>query len=426
MCNHDWIACGDEKMCLLCGQVVKEEEQGIDKFINQIIHGDCLETLKTLPDNSVDSIVTDPPYELGFMGKKWDSTGIAYNVELWKRVRRVLKPGGYLISFGGARTYHRMVCAIEDAGFIIHPMIGWISGEGFPKAVDLSKQFDQQACRKELTKELGRKPNREEFKKAWENYRKIVGVKNNTYDNSVRNPNKHKSPAELSNIGEWGLKKTPHGLPLTTPVTPEAQQWIGWYYGLQSLKPAIEPICMAQKPIDSKRMTDNVLKWGTGGINIDDCRIELQEEGEDKRLGGKGTWKTEKMAKNVYKGGYSGECVTSSKLGRFPANVILDEEAGRMLDEQHKGASRFFYCAKASKKERGEGNNHPTVKPIKLMEYLITLITPPNGIVLDPFFGTGTTGIAAVNLGFNYIGFEISKEYFDIACQRLDDVEYQM
>ena len=199
------------------------------------------------------------------------------------------------------------------------------------------------------------------------------------------------------------------------------------------------------------------MKWGTGGINIDDCRIELQEEGEDKRLGGKGTWKTEKMAKNVYKGGYSGECVTSSKLGRFPANVILDEEAGRLLDEQSGiskskksmrgvgytdsdiygtgdknfntergfndtgGASRFFYCAKASKKERGEGNNHPTVKPLSLIKYLITLVTPPGGICLDPFEGSGTHTLACQELGFKYIGFEMNEDYMQIIKSRLND-----
>jgi site-specific DNA-methyltransferase (adenine-specific) len=375
---------------------------------------DCLEGMKSLDDNSVDSIVTDPPYEWGFMDKKWDSTGIAYNVELWKECLRVLKPGGHLLAFGGTRTYHRMTCAIEEAGFEIRDCIQWLYGTGFPKSHDISKAID---------KKLG------------------------TYVEGKLLPSSRTTGASATGIATTFRKKT-----ASNPQAPEAQEWDGWG---TALKPANEPIVLARKPLSEKTIADNVLKWGTGGINIDDCRIELQEEGEDKRLGGKGTWKTEKMAKNVYKGGYSGEGVTSSKLGRFPANVILDEEAGRMLDEQHKGASRFFYCAKASKKERNMGledmpevisndgrdetlasgnmphnrgnvpkkNHHPTVKPIKLMEYLITLITPPNGIVLDPFFGSGTTGIAAANLGFNYIGFEISKEYCIIAEKRISQMK---
>ena len=378
--------------------------------LNRIYNMDCLEGMKSLDDNSVDSIVTDPPYEWGFMDKKWDSTGIAYNVELWKECLRVLKPGGHLLAFGGTRTYHRMTCAIEEAGFEIRDCIQWLYGTGFPKSHDISKAID---------KKLG------------------------TYVEGKLLPSSRTTGASATGIATTFRKKT-----ASNPQAPEAQEWDGWG---TALKPANEPIVLARKPLSEKTIADNVLKWGTGGINIDDCRIELQEEGEDKRLGGKGTWKTEKMAKNVYKGGYSGEGVTSSKLGRFPANVILDEEAGRMLDEQHKGASRFFYCAKASKKERNMGledmpevisndgrdetlasgnmphnrgnvpkkNHHPTVKPIKLMEYLITLITPPNGIVLDPFFGSGTTGIAAANLGFNYIGFEISKEYCEIARKRI-------
>ena len=263
--------------------------------------------MRGLPDNSIDAVVTDPPYELGFMGKKWDSTGIAYNVELWQEVLRVLKPGGYLLAFGGTRTYHRMACAIEDAGFETHPMIAWIYGSGFPKATNLGKQFDKQAgAEREKTR------YRIDGRGKWE-----------------LKMNREKGDTGIGHAD--GSKQKYYE---TAPATPEAQQWDGWYYGKQSLKPAIEPICMAQKPIDGKRMTDNVLKWGTGGINVDGCRIPLQEYGEDKRLGGSGNWKTDKMAKNTYEGGYEGKCVTSSELGRFPANVILDEEAGRLLDDK--------------------------------------------------------------------------------------------
>ena len=260
---------------------------------------DCLEGMKLLDDNSIDSIVTDPPYELGFMGKKWDSTGIAYNIDIWRECLRVLKPGGHLLAFGGTRTYHRMTCAIEDAGFEIRDCIQWLYGSGFPKSHDISKAIDKKlgAERKFICENPNARPNSQP--------KYSLDGQNKNFQISVQ--------------------------PITAPATPEAQQWDGWG---TALKPANEPIVLARKPISEKTIAENVLKWGTGGINIDDCRIELQEEGEDKRLGGKGTWKTEKMAKNVYKGGYSGEGVTSSKLGRFPANVILDEKAGKLLDEQ--------------------------------------------------------------------------------------------
>lgn len=393
----------------------------MDKWLNQIIEGDCLEVMRELPDNSIDAVVTDPPYELGFMGKKWDSTGIAYNVELWQEVLRVLKPGGHLLSFGGTRTYHRMACAIEDAGFEIRDQMQWIYGSGFPKSMDISKAIDKQAGAKREV--IGRNPN------------------------SRENCNKSNTLYQSGTVG-----KTDY---ITAPATLEAKQWEGWG---TALKPAHEPIVVARKPLSEKTVAENVLKWGTGGINIDGCRIELQEEGEDKRLGGKGTWKTEKMAKNVYKGGFSGEGVTSSKLGRFPANVILDEEAGKLLDEQSGiskstnklrnnkqsvyaesegrkygkyndcisfgfsdsgGASRFFYCAKASKKERGEGNNHPTVKPLSLMRYLVRLVTPPNGIVLDPFAGSGTTLEAATLEGFSFVGIEKQAEHIPYIKARI-------
>ncbi|HHY16393.1 MAG TPA: hypothetical protein GX521_10005, partial [Firmicutes bacterium] len=316
------------------------------------------------------------------------------------------KPGGHLLAFGGTRTYHRMACAIEDAGFIIHPMIAWINSQGFPKATNLSKQFDKQAGAK----------------------RKVVGKSN--------------SKGIRSGQGNYvGDDYKCRGYPVTAPTTPKAKQWDGWHYGLQSLKPAVEPVCMAQKPIDGKRMTDNVLKWGVGAINVDGCRIGTDIVG----WGGSPSR------------GYSGRLDTDKSglprpvKGRFPANVIFDEEAGELLDKQsgisisrsggyggknpgmwegkkrierggHNdsgGASRFFYCSKASKKERGEGNKHPTVKPLKLMRYLCRLVTPPNGIVLDPFAGSGTTLLAAKQEGFSFIGIEKEKDYVDIAEKRL-------
>ena len=388
---------------------------------------DCLEGMKLLDDNSVDSIVTDPPYELGFMGKKWDSTGIAYNVELWKECLRVLKPGGHLLAFGGTRTYHRMTCAIEDAGFEIRDCIQWLYGSGFPKSHNISKAID---------KRLGAK-------------RKVVGVKQHStnFDNAMKNRTGYlQDDANKNNTKCFGYGKEE----ITIAATPEAQQWDGWGTGL---KPANEPIVVARKPISEKTIADNVLKWGTGGINIDGCRVGWKDE-RDRKNG----WRASpsKDDENEYSSFKSGSFGKQNEQGRFPANVILDEEAGQMLDEQSGfsrsssggtstgrnfgqdyddksfknlprtgyndsgGASRFFYCAKASKKERGEGNNHPTVKPVKLIEYLITLITPPNGIVLDPFLGSGTTAIACINTNRNYIGFELDKQYYDIAKNRIN------
>jgi len=392
--------------------------------------GDCLEVLKTLEDNSVDSIVTDPPYHLtsivkrfgkegsapaqygtdgafaraskGFMGKEWDGGDIAFRTDVWKECYRVLKPGGHLLSFGGSRTYHRMAVAIEDAGFEVRDQIMWIYGSGFPKSHNIGKKLED---------------------------------------------------------------------------------WEGWG---SSLKPAHEPICMARKPLSEKSIAENILKWGTGGINIDDCRIGSEvrttpihsdDVKDDTTMFG--------LHKTIQH-----ERVETTE-GRFPANIMFDEEAGKILDEQsgvsksskHKwngdnnsqiygkyekgireatyddkgGASRFFYCPKVSKKERNEGlddfeekesvlpgrntfdengnrlradgsiipplvskNNHPTVKPIKLMEYLITLVTPKGGVVLEPFMGSGSTGIAAKNLDMSFIGIEREEEYFEIAKQRIN------
>ena len=361
----------------------------------------------TLEDNSIDSIVTDPPYELGFMNKKWDSTGIAYNVDLWKECLRVLKPGGHLLAFGGTRTYHRMTCAIEDAGFEIRDCIQWIYGSGFPKSHDISKAID---------KKLG------------------------TYVEGKLLPSSRTTGASATGIATTFRKKT-----ASNPQSPEAQQWKGWG---TALKPANEPIVLARKPLSEKTVAENVLKWGTGGLNIDGCRVGWKDE-RDRKNGWRASPSNDD--KNEYTSFKSGSFGEQNERGRFPANVILDEEAGKLLDEQHKGASRFFYCAKASKKERNMGledmpevisndgrdktlasgnvphnrgnvpkkNHHPTVKPVKLMEYLIKLVTPPEGIVLDPFLGSGTTAIAALNTGRYFIGIEKEKKYVDIAKKRI-------
>jgi site-specific DNA-methyltransferase (adenine-specific) len=375
---------------------------------------DCLEGMKLLDDNSIDNIVTDPPYELGFMGKKWDNTGIAYNVDVWKECLRVLKPGGHLLAFGGTRTYHRMTCAIEDAGFEIRDCIQWLYGSGFPKSHNISKAID---------KRLGGTPKQGRF--LYKNGKTAGGKR----------------------IGQLagGAKHYE-----TIPDTEQARQWDGWG---TALKPANEPIVLARKPLSEKTVAENVLKWGTGGINIDGCRIEYQSEKdfESAKGGDSGSTKCNIFSANVKK---QSEKITL--LGRFPANVILDEEAGKLLDEQSGittntrhmsykrsggefingvpsqpekgwfkeetgGASRFFYCAKASKKERGEGNNHPTVKPVSLIKYLVTLVTPPDGVCLDPFMGSGTTAVACIKTNRKYIGFELLEEYCKIAEKRISE-----
>lgn len=394
--------------------------------LNKIHNINCLDGLKNLPDNSVDSIVTDPPYELGFMGKAWDSTGIAYNIELWKECLRVLKHGGHLLAFGGTRTYHRMACAIEDAGFEIRDQMQWIYGSGFPKSHDISKAIDKKAGVEREVIGTYKTPDGRDY----------------TLEQSCQ---KGYNKTDLS----MGKDKGAERRMITAPATDEAKQWQGWG---TALKPANEPIVLARKPLSEKTIAENVMKWGTGGLNIDGCRIGTEQIKTNGKRQGKGV--SLEWSKYTSPEGYEG----GIHQGRFPANIILDEEAGRMLDEQSGerpsgkangnaevgvptngqgvpplrrgnlisrndsgGASRFFYCAKASKKERGEGNTHPTVKPLSLIKYLITLVTPPNGICLDPFEGSGTHAVACKELGFNYIGFELEEQYCEIINKRINN-----
>lgn len=416
-----------------------------------VLHlGDCLDVMRGMEDCSVDSIVTDPPYGLtankkggtgdasinlespygrarigtgtgpgGFMGMKWDS-GVP-PVEVWVEALRVLKPGGHLLAFSGSRTYHRMTVAIEDAGFEIRDQIMWVYGSGFPKSLNLDGDH-----------------------------------------------------------AGWGT----------------------------ALKPAHEPICVARKPLIGT-VAANVLAHGTGAINIDGCRVATNPDVDDPRLGGNGSWATDKAARNVYEGGFVGERIASSSQGRWPANLIHDgsdeviaafpNAPGQMADasadcdsiktdgiyglmRRGRGdeasadsandgavgfkmkpgarrldsgsAARFFYCAKASKSDRNEGlerfekqrggaeqfdsrwkdgvgsarqpiraNIHPTVKPTELMAYLCRLITPTGGIVLDPFMGSGSTGKAAIQEGFQFVGIELSADYFEIAKARIEAEE---
>ena len=364
--------------------------------------GDNISNLKLLEPNSIDSVVTDPPYGLKFMGKKWDYQ--VPSVEFWTEVYRVLKPGGHICSFGGTRTYHRMVVNCEDAGFEVRDCISWLYGSGFPKSHNIGKAID---------KKLG-------------NEREVT---------EVRIPGRpglsSGSKLTMNGKGSWQ-----DGSLEPVEITKGTSDWEGWG---SALKPAQELILLARKPLSEPTIADNVLRWGTGGINIDGSRIEGESWGTRPDTG-----------KPKYGGSSYNESITNNNggeyndQGRFPANIILDEEASELLDEQ----SRFLYIAKVSKKERNlgietyennnitehgidnrmamnadwkelKGNHHPTVKPVKLMMYLIKLITPPNGIVLDPFMGSGSTGIAAAIANFNFIGMELDTDYMRISEERI-------
>lgn len=415
---------------------------------NKILCGDSLEVLKDFEDNYFHSVVTDPPYGLAFMGKKWDYD--VPQVELWKEVYRVLKPGGHILSFAGSRTYHRMAVNIEDAGFEIRDMLGWLYGSGFPKSHNIGKAVD----------------------KLQGNKREVIGVSTGKGYSSQQEKNK-----------EQGFRPYKDGLPhekADRTLTKGNSKWEGWG---TALKPAHEPIVMARKPFNTS-VAENVLTFGTGGINIDECRVGT--DGGTKKIN------TENCRESLgkYGDGLNGGKVQSLNEGRFPANIIHDgsEEVLEIFPEtspsnpkkrnrntigsfgmpndntneyNDKGtAARFFYCAKASKAERNMGlddfdkksnafmatnngtsgkaskgmerfktqpkaNYHPTVKPIKLMEYLVRLVTPKEGIVLEPFAGSGTTLIACKQQGFNYIGIEREQEYCDIAEARLKAVQVQ-
>lgn len=379
-------------------------------------NGDCIEQMRQLPANSVDSIVTDPPYELGFMGKSWDSTGIAYSVKMWDEALRVLKPGGHLLAFSGSRTYHRMACAIEDAGFEIRDQIMWVYGSGFPKSMDVSKAIDKQS---------------------------------NVQVEVLRTEKRYNEPSGIVSVGQG--ERVLIDRQITAATTDKAKQWAGWG---TALKPAHEPIVLARKPLIGTVAT-NVIIHGTGALNIDGSRI------------GNGTGETKTVnypdiRGNNFNNANGSVEYTFTDQGRWPANFIHDG-----LNEDW---ARFFYCAKASKKDRNEGlddlagkevgtkgnglartcatcgastlqgcecpdrtyvnptraNYHPTVKPTELMRYLVKLVTPPNGTVLDPFMGSGSTGKAAVLECFSFIGIDQSADYLEIATARINYAQQEI
>lgn len=478
-----------------------------------IHHGDCLDVLKTMDENSVDSIVTDPPYGLSFMGKAWDHS--VPSAEVWAECLRVLKPGGHLLAFAGTRTQHRMAVNIEVAGFEIRDMIAWVYGSGFPKSLNVGKAIDkarnedlqpaadvakwlrQQMTRRGVSRAnvsahfeaaniaqqwtthwingavKPRVPTVEQWAelKAWlklpsdmdaEVWR-LNGRKGKPGDafaeREVLGETRVGAQSESTGrYGAWGDGITP-----TSPATPEAKKWDGWG---TALKPALEPITVARKPFKGT-VAGNVLTHGTGAINVDGCRVGTEDDTGRK---------TGALFSGMNKpGGIVGGETTTHPQGRWPANFIHDgsDEVVGLFPETTSGggdkhgrksssfcassAARFFYCAKASKKDRDEGcddmpardgghyaqdewsrqnmgntpdakreprrNHHPTVKPTDLMRYLVRLVTPPNGTVLDPFMGSGSTGKGATLEGFDFIGIELDADYIKIARARIDAVD---
>jgi DNA modification methylase len=389
--------------------------------INTIIHGDCFEVLKSYPDNFFDSIVTDPPYGISFMNRKWDYD--IPTVELWKEVIRVLKPGGHALVACGTRTQHRMAVNLEDAGFEIRDIVSWVYGSGFPKSLNVGKAID----------------------KLEGNEREVIGEKLFC-----------RSESNCYAQDEWTRQQAGKNI----AITKGNSEWEGWG---TALKPSVEFFTLCRKPLSEKTVAKNVLKWGTGAINIDDCRVDFLNEIDKKEACSlRPNYKLHNEKRVVF------DCLNGkgtekrgNPQGRFPANFIYDgsDEVIELFPETKSGeiqgvkqkqkvtnvaygkfshhsnynphyksnsgsASRFFYCAKASPSERNMDceNKHPTVKPIKLMSYLVRLITPPDGVVLDCFGGSGTTAIACIEENKNYVLIEREKEYIDIAQARINAV----
>ena len=441
-----------------------------------IYNGDCLVVMDNMKKCSVDSIVTDPPYHLtsiverfgkegsapakfgtdgafaraskGFMGKEWDGGDIAFQVDTWRKCFELLKPGGHLIAFSGSRTYHRMAVAIEDAGFEIRDQCIWLYGSGFPKSHNIGKQID----------------------KIQGNERKVIGTieRGSVQDAINKGVGYTADPANKNNKAIFGYG--------TETVTKGNSQWEGWG---TALKPAHEPMVLARRPIDQKSVADNVLKHGVGGINIDDCRVQCKpyddivrpdrtdaqaynffRGGEQERINVRKTTRRQpRSEQNVWTDDNSGMkadmFADADPKGRFPSNVMHD---GSSVVEAvfPDVSSRYFYTAKTNQAERNAGlhgkkegqyssdgrqkeienpfqrnksvaaNTHPTVKPVELMRYLVRLVTPKAGLVLDPFMGSGSTGMAAREEEFKFIGIEKEEEYYEIAKARIKNVKPQL
>lgn len=403
----------------------------------KLYEGNMLDMLEVIEPNSIDAIVTDPPYELNFMNKGWDNSGIAFQKETWEKCLKVLKPGGYLLAFGGSRTFHRIACAIEDAGFEIRDTIMWLYGSGFPKSMNIGLAID--------TKN---------------------GVE--SLDTGIASPNARPNSTKDNTLMRHGMVGKDFN------IKKAQNEWDGW--GTQ-LKPAYESITLARKPCEGT-CVDNVMKYGVGGINIDECRVPTDDVlTHGGNLGvNSGDTRTGKALGMFQEGTLN--TFEQNPNGRFPANVILtydetdyEEVCGGMpytkstggsgeasvvnnfkntynggwkpdKDAAHLGglgdegsAARYFYCAKASKRDRDEGlpngqhNIHPTLKPLSLMQYLVRLVTPKGGTVLDPFNGSGSTGKACMwenkerSANYKYIGIELTPEYLPISKARIDYVE---
>lgn len=370
----------------------------------QLLKGNCLEKLQELEDCSIDSIVTDPPYELGFMGKAWDSTGIAYSVELWAECLRVLKPGGHLVAFSGSRTVFPMGVALQDAGFEVRDMISWIYTSGFPKSLDISKAIDN--------------------KLGVSDQRKVI--------------EKRTSGIGSTHCGQEGAYGFKDNFNITAPASPEATKWQGWG---TALKPAQEPAVLARKPIDPdcSSIAENVLKWGTGAINIDAGRFPYGDGchfGDSEKPQ---STQNPDFNNNRFLGSKerNGTICEPSELGRWPANVYqcskpqrAEKEAGlehlanhvSAAVELHGKDSKGLNSPRAGAGRTAEQvkNFHPTVKPIKLMRWLCRLLTPAGGTVLDPFLGSGTTAVSAILEGFNAVGCEMTADYYPIIEGRIN------